>query len=469
MQQSLLSRKPFYAGSFYPADSQKLGSLIDTFISQAKKTAASGNLKILMVPHAGLDFSGRTAGWGFKQLEGKNYSKVIILGASHQSLFEHISVYPNGSWETPLGKAEIDDKLAGSLIDKKEKILFDPSAHKEEHSLEIELIFLQSILKNFKIVPVLIGQVQEETLSFLAQKIADNFDEETLLVVSTDLSHYPSWDIANRVDEEVVSSILTGDVNVFEKIVSDKNYPGVETRACGEEPVKVALKVAEILGNISFQKIKYENSGDVTGDKARVVGYAALGGWEIPKISSQNLLDEEGQKESLAIARNTLEKYLAEKIVPEINPKSKTLFEKYGAFVTLRKSSELRGCIGTFEPDEPLYKIIEKMVIAAATKDSRFLPVRENELKDIKIEVSVMTPKRRISDWKEIEMGKHGVVVKKGLRAGTFLPQVAEETGWTKERFLSELCTQKAGLSPTCYQEKDTEIYVFEAQVFEER
>lgn len=266
-------RKPAVAGSFYPADPKKLDLVLSDLISQSKKIKLSGRIKILIVPHAGIAYSGPTAAAGFKQIEGQNYTRVIILGASHQAWFDYAAVFNQGVWETPLGIIEIDESLAKKIIDKNTNIIADTKLHLAEHSLEVELIFLQKVLKNFKIVPILLSQTSDQLIANLAQKIAQNLDKKTLLVVSSDLSHYPPYEIANQVDKNTIETIISGK---FKSI----DYPGVQTTACGAEAIRVALKVAEIK-KIKFAKIKYQNSGDPpvggpAGDKNRVVGYAAI-------------------------------------------------------------------------------------------------------------------------------------------------------------------------------------------------
>ncbi|MDP2860597.1 MAG: AmmeMemoRadiSam system protein B, partial [bacterium] len=473
---TIIPRVAAVAGSFYPADKKELVDLIDGFLGETKPASEAGppageagKIKILIVPHAGLVYSGRTAAAGFKQIEKSDYSRVILLGASHRAFFDYAAVYDRGAWETPLGRVEIDEKLTAGLIDKEKRIVGDFSPHKDEHSLEVELIFLQKTLSNFKIAPILVSQVSDELLEALSGKIAAALDENTLLVISSDLSHYPSWEIANKVDKETIDAILSGKRATLEETIvalEKANYPGLETAACGFEAIKVALRVSELLG-LQFTKIKYENSGDLPiGEKQRVVGYGAIIGWG-EKTTTSDYLSEEAKKESLDLARETLEKYFEGKTF-SFAPKNSRLLQPLGVFVTLRKSGELRGCIGTFEPTEPLYRVIAEMAIAAAVKDPRFSPVEKNELSELSIEISVMTPKKKISDWKKIELGKHGVVVQRGLSSGTFLPQVATETGWSLEEFLSQLCSQKAGLSPECYRDPDVSLYTFEAQVFEE-
>lgn len=467
---SKIIRPPAVAGAFYPADKEELNQTLTNLLNQSEKISAEGKLRILIVPHAGIQYSGPTAAAGFKQAEGKNYKRIIILGASHRAWFNHAAVFAEGSWETPLGIVEIDQDLAKKILDEEKKITPDPQPHQLEHSLEVELIFLQKILKDFKIVPILVSQTDEELINNLAEKITKNFNEETLLVISTDLSHYPSWEIAKKVDQQTIEAILSGKLEDFNRVVSEvesAGYPHLETALCGREAVKVALKVGQML-KVNWQKIKYENSGDTAGEKSQVVGYAAIGGWSKTIAGIEEYLSEEEKQEALKIARKTLEEYLKNGKIPNLTSDLPGLLKPLGCFVTLRKHGELRGCIGEFEPKDPLYKVIQRMAIAAATDDPRFPPVNFEELSEIKIEISVMTPKRKISDWQEIELGKHGVVIQKGFRSGTFLPQVATETGWSKEEFLSQLCWQKAGLPPDCYKDPEVNLYVFEAQVFEE-
>lgn len=181
------------------------------------------------------------------------------------------------------------------------------------------------------------------------------------------------------------------------------------------------------------------------------------------------MLNQLAQKEALAIARKTLEKYLTAGKIPSFSPTNQSLRQLLGAFVTLREHGELRGCIGLFEPQKPLFQVIREMAIAAATQDFRFPPVTAEELKNINLEISVMTPKRKINDWQKIKLGIQGVVVEKNGCAGTFLPQVATETGWDLEEFLSQLCEQKAGLPPEAYKDPAANLFVFEAQIFAEK
>ena len=465
-----MTRQPAVAGAFYPADKTSLINKINSFLKKAEKTEEEG-LRILIVPHAGYDYSGQTAAWGFKQLENSQYSKIILLGSSHQAYFSGAAVYNKGFWQTPLGKVEIDEDLTNTLINQSNLIKADLDSHNQEHSLEVELPFLQHLLKNFKIAPILIGQSNDQLLEDLSLAIADNFDDKTLLLISSDLSHYPDYETANRVDKETIEAILTGNVDNFSKKAKDNlDQPGVDTCACGDKAIKTAMLTANKLNITNIKLLNYTNSGNTGPDKSRVVGYAAIGFYSDEEIgNTENTeLNTKQQHQLLQIARQTLENYLKDKKIPKVEVKDKALNQKLGAFVTLRKNGGLKGCIGQFEAAKPLYQIIQDKAIDAALRDPRFSPVKYEELEDIIIEVSVLSPRKKIDDWQKIELGKHGVVIKKGLRSGTYLPQVATETGWDLETFLSSLCSHKTGLANDCYKDKKTEIFIFTAQVFEE-
>jgi len=245
-------------------------------INLSKKISVKGRINILIVPHAGIVYSGLTAAAGFKQIEGQNYSKIILLGVSHQVWFDYAAIFSQGVWETPLGKTIVDSDLAQKILAK--NIISDTKPHIAEHSLEVELIFLQKVLKNFKIVPVLLSQTSDELINNLAQKISQNLDNQTLLVISTDLSHYPTYETANQVDAETIKAVLTGKEDQFQKTISrleSAGYPNLQTAACGQETLRVAFRIGEIM-KLKFIKIRYQNSGNTAGDKSQVVGYASI-------------------------------------------------------------------------------------------------------------------------------------------------------------------------------------------------
>ncbi|MDP2874143.1 MAG: AmmeMemoRadiSam system protein B [bacterium] len=468
-------RLPAVAGQFYPDNSQELQSQVEVFLAQATPSAGlKGSPRILIVPHAGYAYSGQTAAAGFKTLVGQSYRTVILLGASHRVAFAGAAIYPAGEWKTPLGKVRVDAALAQSLAAKDRSFVPNSQVHESEHSLEVELPFLQVVLKDFQILPILLGQIDDDTEKKLATALAAVMDESTLLVVSSDLSHYPARQVADKVDAETVAGILTGEVGKFDQAMQSslsQGYPNLVTCACGESAIRIGMQVAQSLKLSGWHKLALTNSGEMTGESERVVGYASLVATsQVAKEPGQvGQLGEPAQKELLALARQTLISYLDRKGTPAVKVENPTLQEQYGAFVTLRtEEGELRGCIGTFEASQPLWQVAQKMAISAATQDPRFVPVTRQELDSLKIEISILSPRQRVSSAEEIILGKHGVWVERGGRSGVFLPQVATETGWSKEEFLSQLCSQKAGLSRDCWQESDTLMSIFEAQIIEE-
>ncbi|PIS21729.1 hypothetical protein COY33_01970 [candidate division WWE3 bacterium CG_4_10_14_0_2_um_filter_42_7] len=463
-------RKPYAPGSFYPSESKELSTLVNGFLKTFPES--QDKIKVLIVPHAGYPYSGAVAGEGFSHI-AKETKTVIILGSSHNEYFQGAAVYDKGAWETPLGIINVDEEKAGKLISARDGIVSNFVLHKNEHALEVELPFLQEQLANFKIVPILIGAFNSDLEKALSEKISKIFDENTVLVVSSDLSHYSTEEVAEKVDKEVISAILSKDPVVLDQRIKDimeAGYENLVTCACGESAIKVGLRVARMIGADRGELFSYANSGNLTGSNSRVVGYASIGFLEsASQISS-------GEKTALLrLARSSLQEFLekgtrlwANDFASEDLRNFPIAEAKMGAFVTLLKNGNLRGCIGMIESEDPLWKTVAEMAVSAGVNDPRFPKVTLDELKDIEIEISLLTPKRKITSPSEIELGKHGVWLQKGIRRGVFLPQVATETGWSKEEFLNQLCSQKAGLPESCWKDKDTEIYVFEAEVFKE-
>ena len=463
-------REPTVAGEFYPEDKIQLSALIDNFLEKASLPEVKGEVIALIVPHAGYQFSGEVAAHAFKTLEGEQVDTVIIVGNSHHERFDGVSVFPKGVYKIPLGEVEIDSDLAQRIIQESDRIFFRESAHQLEHSIEVEIPFLQKTLKHFKIVPILFGNSQKDDWKILGDAILKHIKgKNVILIASSDLSHYPPYEVAKYADKKTIDAILTGDIEHFEKTIQElqqENLPNAVTFACGSDAIKTVMYVARQLGASEIKLLKYANSGDSTGDKNRVVGYSAIGFFAERR---DHLLNKKEQERLLQIARESVETYIKEGKIPEFSEDNPMLNQKLGAFVTIKKYGKLRGCIGEFSPTkEPLYKVVSKMAIAAATKDIRFSPVKEEELDELEYEVSVLSEPQKIDNWRKIELGKHGVIIRQSLNQGVFLPQVADETGWSLEKFLSELCFQKAGLPPDCYKDKNTEIYTFTAKVFSE-
>jgi hypothetical protein len=471
-------REPAVAGQFYPADAKELAREVDGFLSKAEKIPPSppfikgglGGILGLVVPHAGYVYSGQVAAAGFKQLVNEDIETVILIGNSHRAYFDGAAVYDKGYFKTPLGEVEIDSVLAQKIIGENPKIKSDFSVHESEYSLEVEVPFLQKTLKNFKIVPILLGSGSSDDVKILAQAISQNIkDKNVLVVASSDMSHYPPYEQAIYADKKIYEAILTGQVENLEKIIAQlekENIANAQTFLCGKDAVEALMLVMQDLGAKDIKLLKYANSGDTAGDKAQVVGYSAIAFYG---ERSDFQLNQQEQQRLLEIARQTVESYVKTGQAPVFSENSPALNQKLGIFVTLKNNGQLRGCLGNFtgDTDEPLWCNVVKMAVAAASQDPRFLPVSAEELSHLEYEVSVLSPLKKISDWHEIQLGKHGVEIKKGMHSGVFLPQVATETGWDLETFMGQLCFQKAGLPQTCWQDKDTEIYTFTAQVMD--
>jgi AmmeMemoRadiSam system protein A len=293
--------------------------------------------------------------------------------------------------------------------------------------------------------------------------------KNVLLIASSDLSHFHSYDEAVKLDK-----ILLHHVDQFDAEGLNRDLKSGRCEACGGGGVLAVMLAAKALGANQGKVLKYLNSGDVTGDRSRVVGYAAgvfykaIEGKEMKeekKVGIDLGLNEEEKKTLHHIAKTVIENKVKGKPAPDFKIESPILEENRGAFVTLHKKGELRGCIGYIEGHGPLYKTIEEMAEAAAFRDPRFTPVKEKELPELELEISVLTPLKKIKEVNEIQVGKHGIYIKKGWFSGLLLPQVATEYGWDHLTFLEHTC-QKAGLPSNAWKEKDTEIYIFSADIF---
>jgi len=467
-------RKAAVAGMFYPASPRDLEATVDRALAQAKPPEVPGAILGLVVPHAGYQYSGWVAAYGFWTLEGRDYDTVILIGNSHADSFDGISVFPEGSFETPLGNVEVDGKTARKIIDSNPKVLARPGSHERDHILEVELPFLQRVLKNFKIVPIVFGDDSPELPPILASALKPLVTDKTLIVASTDMSHYPSGQDAEYADHKTLSAILSGNAETLAASLEHleaRRIPQAETFLCGVSAVKTLMLLAGELGYDQVTLLKYANSGDVSGDSSRVVGYGALAfsRKEGRGKKTAGALNETERKRLLQIARSTVETYVTRGRLPEIRDEDPALLRPSGAFVTLRKHGMLRGCIGRFEADMPLDRTVAQMALAAAIQDPRFRPMRGDELKDVDYEISVLSPLKRVKNADEIVAGVHGVQVVRDFRSGVFLPQVATENGWDRDTFLTELCEGKAGLEPDCWKDPRTALSVFTAEVFSEK
>lgn len=468
-------RKPAMAGSWYPGTAKALSAEVDKYLEAAPISDQPGRLMALVSPHAGYMYSGPTAAYSYKNVAGMSAGTVVLVGPSHHAYFNGVAAYAAGVWETPLGEVQVDGELARAVIGQDPDYVKDqPSAHAQEHSLEIQLPFLQRALKpGFRIVPLMMFDHSLPACRRLATALAKAIGgrRDVLLVASTDLSHFHSDDKARKLDRTVADRVSRFDP---EGLAADLESGKCE--ACGGGPVVAVMMAARELGADTAVVYRYQTSGDVSGDRSQVVGYLAAGIYEAKNQNSKSKnqkaepgkLTAEERKELFRIARASVEAAVRDKPMPETSPLTPVLGEKRGVFVTLKVRGQLRGCIGYIEAVKPLYRAAAEMAREAAVGDPRFPPVSEKELPLLEYEISVLTPKRQISDPKEFVTGKHGIIVERDGRSGVFLPQVAPEQGWDRETTLSYLCAHKAGLPADAWKDKRTKLYVFEAEVVEE-
>ncbi len=466
-------RKAHWSGSFYPDTRTELVDLIESMTQKVKKKSieipVEKELKAMIVPHAGYTFSGPTAAHMSLVLENESFEKVVVMGPDHRVGYKNAAICQAKAYETPLGLVLLHQDTYNLPKESKffSKISVDQSV---EHSIEVVLPFLQSYLNKFKLVPLVFGNGR---IGQYIPHIESILESSTLLVVSTDLSHYLEYSRARKRDQKTIQMILD--------LETDK-LKGSSNRACGMLPLCILLKIAQKHG---WQPLllDYSTSGDTSGPKNRVVGYATIAFFGDRNMESRNeqekgLTDEQGQL-LVDLARQTIGKRLEiqgcsqKKDSLEDSLTDPVFKSRRGVFVTLKKNDQLRGCIGSLIGNEAITEGVKENAVNAAFKDPRFPPLSPEELDQIKIEVSVLSEPKPVSysDSQELidklRVNVDGVILKKGMSQATFLPQVWEQLP-NPEEFLSHLCL-KAGLSSNTWKKEKLEVLTYQVQNFEEK
>ena len=452
-------REPVAAGTFYDANPESLSQRIESYLKSTKESPAfSGEILGLIAPHAGYIYSGRVAAAAYRLIQGKDYETVIIIGPSHHYAFRGCSIYSHGGYKTPLGVAHVDEALATKLS-KASGYGFIPQAHQQEHSIEVQVPFIQKTLPQAKIVPVVMGLPTKKTIVQLATALSTvTQDQKILVIASTDLSHFFPKEEATRIDSQTISLIQSFETQtIIQKLERGENI------MCGGGAVVSLLLYAKEKGNAKVKILHYADSSEAGGGEDRVVGYLAGVTFEENPPPGFALTPEE-KEELLQLAHSSIETFLLQKRILDYQPQNPKFLEKKGAFVTLKEGGSLRGCIGFIKPFLPLYQAVIQAAIYAACKDQRFLPLSPRELKDIEIEISILSPLKKIDDPQLVEIGKHGLFISKGDRSGLLLPQVPVENHWSRKTFLEQACL-KAGLPPNAWK-MGADIFIFEAAVF---
>ena len=474
---------PVVAGGFYPGDAQELRQMVQKFLAAAKKEKLEGYLFGLVSPHAGYIYSGPVAGTSYRQLEGRKYAAIVIMAPSHHTRGDKVSVIDASAYRTPLGDVPISRQHVQRLLARKDLFVDNPADYEREHSLEVQLPFLQVQLGQTPIVPMIIPTDEIGLIKAAAAAIFEAFKgEQILYVASSDLSHYLPYDQAVAKDKMTLAMIK--DLKAKELTATEEKG---EQRCCGYAPISVLLEIFRLAGGKRAALLDYRNSGDTAGDRSRVVGYGSVvfmldappepkpaeakpveKKTDKPASDKVNYLTPAEEKECLRIARETVEAWVRRHEKPEYKATTPTMAKDGACFVTLKKDGELRGCIGHIIPNEPLYLNVRNMAVAASSEDPRFPPVTPDEMPKIKIEVSVLTPITPVTDPQEVRVGTDGLIMSRGYNRGLLLPQVPGEFGWNREEFLSHTC-RKAGMEMDCWKKSGITIEKFQAQVFGEQ
>jgi MEMO1 family protein len=490
-------RPPAVAGQFYPAGSVELRAAVADLLARARAGAglealpADRSIVGVLAPHAGYVYSGLTAAHAFAGLAGRRYDAVVLLGSPHRVPVSGACVYPGRALSTPLGLVPVEQELAGAIATSGPGLSADSVPHAAEHSLEVELPFLQTVLGDVPVVPILVmgdRATLDRVAASLTKALLDyrRRGKSALLVVSTDLAHYPSRADAEASDREMLPALAGldgGRLLAADERVLARKLPGLECTVCGLDAAYVGEAVARGLGATEGRILDASTSADsgVAGaEDSRVVGYGAIAFLGAPgSAAAPDAPDAGGRFEPLgqgeqelllALARKTLEVALDGGRVEAAAPAASGphLRDRRGVFVTLTIDGDLRGCIGTHEPDTPLWDTVRRMAAASAFEDPRFPPLARSELARVRIEISVyLTRLLPLRSADEYVVGRQGIILKAGGRAATFLPQVPVEQGWDRETTLAELCL-KAGLPKDAWRGSDALFLVYETQVFGE-
>ena len=474
------------AGSWYPGSRAALSEALAAYAADAKPAPAAA-VMALVLPHAGYRYSGATAAWGAALVRGKAYDRVVLLGPTHHvAMTNTVSVPAVTHLATPLGEIPLDLDFIARLR-QLPQVKSLPAAHTREHCLEIELPFLQDALGAFKAVPIIVGQLDAATEAALAAGLRPLLDAKTLVVISSDFTHYgPNYGYVpfrdnvprelEKLDLGAFAKIQARDAKGFRAYCEDTG-----ATICGADPIGVLLELLPPTAEVRL--LKYDTSGRVTDDYENSVSYlsiACLGTWGARATATAGAgaasvgpeaLTADDKMRLLWLARQTLNYYFARKARPSAEDLAFTptpaMAAAAGVFVTLREpGGELRGCIGNTTGRQALWLGIMEYALHSALDDPRFAPVTGSEVPKLKLEISVLTAPRPVASWRDIEIGKHGMVLKKNGRSALFLPQVATEQGWDLATTLSYLA-RKAGLAPDAWQE-GAAFEVFEAIVFGE-
>ncbi len=462
-------RPAILAGTWYPADPGQLRRSIQGYLAQARASLPTGaRLIALIVPHAGHRFSGPVAAYGYQLLAKGSFDRVLIIAPSHRVNFRGVSVFKGQAYATPLGRVPIDQSLSDALR-KQRGFGYAWPIHQREHAIEIQLPFLQVALGRFKLIAAVMGRPTLFWARLAAQGILQVMGRRrVLLVASTDLSHFYTEEKAHALDRVLIRHLKNLDVFGLARAFTAR-----QCFACGAGPLMAVMIAGKKLGANRLKVLKYATSADTGGGRQSVVGYLAAALYHDPRVkagpprhSSHGGVYSAVERGHLKkIARGVVVARLTGRPAPRLRPRFKALARPRGVFVTINRRGRLRGCIGHIRADQPLYRAVADAALSAAFRDPRFKPITRQEMADLEFEISVLSPLRPVKNVREVVVGRDGLFIVRGARAGLLLPQVPIEFGWTREQFLTAVC-RKAGLAATAWREPGTRLYTFTAEVF---
>lgn len=462
-------RQPAVAGAFYPKDPDVLRADVQKYLDNAKAKPLKGKIIGIQVPHAGYQFSAQTAAYAYRQVAGQKYDLVVVIAPSHRDPFYGATLYPGDGYATPLGTLMIDKQTAKALAENCDVVKISELGHRAEHAVEVELPFVQILFPDVKILPLVVGGYDWPMCEKIGKALAHVVNgKKVLLIASSDLYHGYSYKTCKKVSAATLAAATELNPKKMCEGLLQEKYS-----ACGGGPIVVMETAAKLLGANKAKLLAYTNSGDVTGKReGYVVGYGAVAVFAEKNGVADHVeyepLPLSVQKDFLKMARKSIEQYLTKHKLPRFKPTCEEMKEKRGVFVTITENGMLRGCIGHHESDEPLYKLVPQMALAAAFEDPRFPPLQKSELNKIKIKVSVyLTNVYKIKSLDEFKMGEDGIIMRKNGHAATYLPEVPTEAGWTSvEEEMKSLC-RKAGLPQDAWK-TGAEFWIYRTQVFDE-
>ena len=469
------------AGSWYPGSADGIRAMSERWERASAADAPRVAPNVLVLPHAGWAYSGETAWTAVRLVKGAKFRRVVLLAPSHRAWIENRLVAPEASAvSTPLGEIRIDNDFIDRMalvapVAKNSKV------HLAEHATQIEYPLLQLALGGgFSVVPLIAGSLGGDQMAMCARALSRMMDAETLLVVSSDFTHYGDdfsyapygtkggRDVRERVaavDAEALSFIEKGDADSFAAFIKRTG-----ATICGHVPIELALRAFPKGASVVRQK--YATSGDGDGDYSRFVCYDAATGCVKWQGEGNAVLSADDRAYLLRVARASMEKAVRNGMRRgagiDVSDAPKSTRAKMGAFVTLndKATGALRGCIGEIMPMRPLVEAVAARAVDSALGDPRFSPVSERELANLRVEVSALTPPRPVESWRDIVLGRDGMTLEKNGCFAVFLPQVAPEQAWDLPTTLSYL-SQKAGLSPDAWR-SGAKFETFQAEVFHE-